>query len=57
MADPADLRGRIHIGPSVDYLEKAYDASKYGEISAEPYLDITIPSLLDPDRCVRRTGT
>jgi phytoene dehydrogenase-like protein len=51
VADPGDLRGRIHIGPSLDYLEKAYDASKYGEISAEPYLDVTIPSLLDPSLC------
>ena len=51
VANPADLHGRIHIGPSVDYLEKAFDASKYGEISAEPYLDITIPSLQDPSLC------
>jgi phytoene dehydrogenase-like protein len=51
VANPADLHGRIFVGPSLDYLEKAYDASKYGEISAEPYLDITIPSLLDPDLC------
>jgi phytoene dehydrogenase-like protein len=51
VANPADLRGRLHIGPSIDYLEKAFDASKYGEISAEPYLDITIPSLLDPSLC------
>ena len=43
-----DLRGRLHIGPSLDYLERAFDASKYGELPAEPYLDITIPSLLDP---------
>ena len=28
-----DLRGRIHIGPTIDYLERAFDASKYGEIS------------------------
>jgi phytoene dehydrogenase-like protein len=42
------LSGRIHIGPEIDYLEKAFDASKYGEISTEPYLDITIPTLLDP---------
>ncbi len=42
------LSGRIHIGPEIDYLEKAFDASKYGEISAAPYLDITIPTLLDP---------
>ncbi|HEY2459705.1 MAG TPA: NAD(P)/FAD-dependent oxidoreductase [Candidatus Acidoferrum sp.] len=42
------LSGRIHIGPEIDYLEKAFDASKYGEFSAAPYLDATIPSLLDP---------
>jgi phytoene dehydrogenase-like protein len=44
----ADLGGRIHIGPTIDYLERAFDASKYGEISAEPYLDITVPTLHDP---------
>jgi len=42
------LSGRIHIGPDIDYLEKAFDASKYGEISPSPYLDVTIPTLLDP---------
>jgi phytoene dehydrogenase-like protein len=42
------LSGRIHIGPEIDYLEKAFDASKYGEFSAAPYLDATIPTLLDP---------
>ncbi len=42
------LSGRIHIGPDIDYLEKAFDASKYGEISQAPYLDVTIPTLLDP---------
>jgi phytoene dehydrogenase-like protein len=42
------LAGRIHIGPEIDYLEKAFDASKYGEISAAPYLDVTIPTILDP---------
>lgn len=48
VANPADLRGRLQIGPGIDYLEKAFDASKYGEISAEPYLDITFPTLHDP---------
>ena len=48
VANPADLRGRVQIGPGIDYLERAFDASKYGEISPEPYLDITFPSLLDP---------
>jgi phytoene dehydrogenase-like protein len=42
------LAGRIHIGPDIDYLEKAFDASKYGEFSRAPYLDVTIPSILDP---------
>lgn len=45
---PADLRGRVHIGPDIDYLERAFDASKYGDISPEPYLDIVFPSLHDP---------
>lgn len=44
----AKLSGRIHIGPEIDYLERAFDASKYGEFSTDPYLDITIPSLRDP---------
>ena len=50
-ANTADVHGRIHIAPGIDYLEKAFDASKYGELSQQPYLDITIPSLLDPSLC------
>jgi phytoene dehydrogenase-like protein len=42
------LSGRIHIGPEIDYLERAFDAAKYGEMSPQPYLDIRIPSLIDP---------
>jgi phytoene dehydrogenase-like protein len=44
----ADLQGRIHIGPSLDYLEQAFDHSKYGEISSKPYLEVTVPSIADP---------
>ena len=51
VANPGDLQGRIHIGPSLDYLEKAFDASKYGEMSGEPYMDIAIPSLVDSTLC------
>jgi len=43
----AALAGRIHIGPGIDYLEHAFDDSKYGEFSRAPYLDISIPSILD----------
>ena len=45
---PEALSGRIHIGHEIDYLEKAFDATKYGEISSAPCLDVTIPTLLDP---------
>ncbi len=41
------LSGRIHIGPEIDYLERAFDAAKYGDISPRPYLDVRIPSLSD----------
>jgi phytoene dehydrogenase-like protein len=41
------LKGRIHIGPEIDYLERAFDAAKYGDFSNEPYLDIAIPSISD----------
>jgi phytoene dehydrogenase-like protein len=41
------LSGRIHIAPDIDYLERAFDAAKYGDFSPQPYLDITIPSLTD----------
>jgi len=44
----AHLRGAISISPSVDYMERAYDAAKYGQFSPRPYIDIVIPSLTDP---------
>lgn len=44
----AALRGRIHIGSEIDYLERAFDESKYGNFSPHPYLEVTIPSLTDP---------
>jgi phytoene dehydrogenase-like protein len=43
------LRGAISVSPSVDYLERAFDQAKYGEFSTHPYLDIVIPSAIDPD--------
>lgn len=42
------LSGRLHIGPEVDALERAFDEAKYGGISSRPYLDVTIPTLSDP---------
>lgn len=42
------LRGTISIAPGLEYLERAYDAAKYGKVSAQPYLEVRIPSLDDP---------
>ena len=46
--DGPHLRGAISISPSIDYLERAYDDAKYGSFSRRPYLDIVIPSTIDP---------
>jgi phytoene dehydrogenase-like protein len=46
--DPAMLTGRIHIGPDLDYLERAFDRAKYGEPAVDPWLDMRIPSIIDP---------
>ena len=48
--DARRLRGRIAItGGTIDSLERAFDASKYGRLSDEPFLEATIPSLVDHD--------
>ena len=44
----AHLRGAISISPSVEYIERAYDDAKYGEFSRHPYLDVMVPSEIDP---------
>ena len=46
--DGPHLRGVISISPSLNYLERAYDAAKHGGVSARPYLEAVIPSLADP---------
>jgi len=43
------LRGAISISPSIDYMERAYDDAKYGQFSRQPYIDMIIPSMIDPD--------
>ncbi|MBA3876422.1 MAG: amine oxidase [Anaerolinea sp.] len=42
------LRGAISISPSIDEMEQAYDDAKYGHWSRRPYIDIIIPTLVDP---------
>lgn len=42
-------RGFINIGPSMEYLERAFDEAKYGWYSQRPYIDAMIQSVIDPD--------
>jgi phytoene dehydrogenase-like protein len=46
--DGPHLAGAISISPSIDYIERAYDDAKYGDFSRHPYMDIILPSVLDP---------
>jgi phytoene dehydrogenase-like protein len=48
MKDKSLLRGMMEICPSIDYLERAYDDAKYGGHSRRPYMDILVPSTIDP---------
>jgi phytoene dehydrogenase-like protein len=43
------FRGFTNIGPSMEYLERAFDDAKYGWYSKRPYLDCAIQSTIDPD--------
>jgi phytoene dehydrogenase-like protein len=45
---PAALAGRLVWAPSVDHVERASNAVKYGEASAAPVLEAVIPTLVDP---------
>ncbi len=48
-ATPDIYRGFMNIGPSMDYLERAFDDAKYGWYSEHPYIDCAIQSTIDPD--------
>jgi phytoene dehydrogenase-like protein len=40
-------RGTIHISPSLDYIERAFDEARQGRPSSQPILECTIPSVVD----------
>ena len=42
------MAGRILVAPGIDYLEQAFDRSKYGELPERPFLECVIPTLTDP---------
>ena len=39
----------FRICPSLEYLERAYDDAKYGNSSVAPFLDVFVPTIVDPD--------
>ncbi|HMH27867.1 MAG TPA: NAD(P)/FAD-dependent oxidoreductase, partial [Steroidobacteraceae bacterium] len=41
------LRGRLLFAPSLAHIEQAYNHTKYGEFSASPTMEITVPSIND----------
>ena len=43
----AHHRGTMHISPTMDYIERAYDDAKYGRPSEEPILEMTMPTSVD----------
>jgi phytoene dehydrogenase-like protein len=47
-ADQELLAGRIQIAPTLNYVERAYDAAKYGRYAEELVLEATIPTLHEP---------
>jgi phytoene dehydrogenase-like protein len=57
-ADPATraamLSGCVRLCADLDTLERAFDAAKYGEMSETPWVELTVPTLLDPT--LSRTG-
>jgi phytoene dehydrogenase-like protein len=41
-------RATMHICPSVEYIERAWDDAKYGRPSQWPLIEMTIPTMYDP---------
>ena len=47
-APAAQHKATMHICPSVDYVERAWDDAKYGRPSQSPMLEMTVPTMYDP---------
>ncbi|MEO8259707.1 MAG: NAD(P)/FAD-dependent oxidoreductase [Acidobacteriota bacterium] len=45
----AALSGWVRLCPGMDALERAFDPIKYGKYSDDPWIELAIPSILDPD--------
>jgi phytoene dehydrogenase-like protein len=40
-------RGTIHIAPTLEYMERAFEDAKHGKPSENPVIEMTIPSVVD----------
>jgi phytoene dehydrogenase-like protein len=49
----AAFSGRIRLAADIDHIERAFDAAKYGAFSSDPWIELTVPSVLDPDLAPR----
>ncbi len=49
--DDALARSRLLIAPSVNYIERAFNPAKYGELPSEPLIEAVVPSLSDSSLC------
>ncbi len=49
IGDDGAAAAHVRIAPSLVYIERAYDDAKYGRMSEEPFLDVTVPTLVDPE--------
>ena len=49
IGDPtAALASMVTLTPTVEALERAYDSAKYGQVSDQPHVEFTVPSLRWP---------
>ena len=48
LADPDALAGIVSLTASLEALERAADAAKYGRVSEHPHVEVTVPTLRDP---------
>ena len=44
-----EIPAHFRVCPSLEYIERAYDDAKYGRPSSEPFLDVFVPTVVDPD--------
>jgi phytoene dehydrogenase-like protein len=47
-AQSAALSGWIRLARDVDAIERAFDAAKYGAIADDPFVELAIPTIVDP---------